>query len=616
VTLQSFSLLWPGGAQQPRPARRLAQTTANDLDLGEVVRALAGRDKRREAFAWAVLTEVGTDAATIRYRQEVFEDIARDQRLQARLQALLPVLAEVGRREEPAARQEEDWGILEITRRLSDLSLYVRAVQELRAALLEAQPRSAGLRTLLAGLEAEVGTPTFEALERELPPLRQRIQQGECVTIAINLKPSWEPESAAIVSIGPRTQGPSSLVARLLGGTHPEAARAITPLRRTEPVRLYSDDNPLFRDLRALLEATAGPVAAALEAFRAVAADKLVHLEPELAFYLQAAAFFQRLAAAGLPFCRPEVAPPEERSSHVQGAYNLALALRLLADKGTGPRRIVPSDVVFDGRQGRIWILTGPNRGGKTTYIRAVGLIHVLFAAGLPVPGRSARLSPVDMIYTHFLAPETARPGEGRLDEEAERLAEIFAEATPQSLVLLNEVLAGTSQVEALALAVDAVRGLRLLGARCIYATHLHDLAAAADRINESVPGSDSPVASLVAGVLEAGDPPAPEPIWLHRDGPGGVGRGPEGLRPSGSPPSEASDRGPAGAQPPRSQGLPDPAERGEGEPRPTFHIVPGPPRMQSFASAIARQHGISFAQLQQKLRERGILPPGGPGAA
>ena len=583
LSLSAFSLLWPTPQERERRRSRLSPTTCSDLDLPAVVRALAGRDRRREEFAWSVLSDVGTTPEVIRYRQEVLADLRRDPRLATRLGAVLPALAELGRGgEPPASAREDDWGILQLTRRLADLSLYVRAVADLRGALAEAEPRSAGLRRLAAELQAEATSAEFTALEQELPEMRERVRQGESITIAINLKPSWEPESAAILSIGPRTPGPASIVDRLFHGHQPPEARAVTPLRRAEPVNLTNADNALFRDLRTLLEATAGPALAALERYRAVSAGRLAHLEPEIAFYLQAAALAARLQEAGLPLCQAEVAPPEERVCHVDSGCNLALALRLIETRGTGPRRVVPSDVIFDAQVGRIWILTGPNRGGKTTFIRAVGLIHVLFAAGLPVPGRAARISPVDMIHTHFLAPETAKPGEGRLDEEAERLAEIFAEATPQSLLLLNEVLAGTSQVEALALAVDAVRGLRLLGARCIYATHLHDLAAAADRINESVPGADSPVASLVAGIQEAGGDPGPAPIDLRRPG--------------------ESDA--AGAET-----LADPADRGEGEIRPTFHIVPGPPRMQSFASAIAQQHGISFGQLRERLRGRGIAP-------
>ena len=174
------------------------------------------------------------------------------------------------------------------------------------------------------------------------------------------------------------------------------------------------------------------------------------------------------------------------------------------------------------------------------------------------MPARAARLSPVDAIYTHFPAPEGATPGRGRLDDEAARLAAIFQRATPHSLILLNEVLAGTSTAEALGLAIDAVRGLRLLGARAIYETHLHELAERVEEINARTAG-DGVVGSLVADAArEAGE---------------------DGVH----------DR--------------------------TFRVYPGPPRGVSYASDIAARHGIGYAQLEQLLRARGILPPGPPDA-
>jgi DNA mismatch repair ATPase MutS len=139
----------------------------------------------------------------------------------------------------------------------------------------------------------------------------------------------------------------------------------------------------------------------------------------------------------------------------------------------------------------------------------------------------------------------------GRLDEEAARLAGIFERASPRSLILLNEVLAGTSAAEGLELAVDVVRGLRLLGARAIYVTHLHELAERIRDINARTAG-DGKVGSLVAEVEMAG----------------------------------AEEMG-----------------------RRTFRIRAGSPRGASHASAIAEQHGISFPQLAALLRRRGILP-------
>jgi DNA mismatch repair ATPase MutS len=248
--------------------------------------------------------------------------------------------------------------------------------------------------------------------------------------------------------------------------------------------------------------------------------------------------------------------------SVIDAGYDVSLALRVYGQDGTpagrsngtseAPDSIVTNAITFDDTSGRVWILTGPNRAGKTTYTRAVGLAHVLFQAGLYVPGRSARLSPVDAIYTHFPSREQAQPGMGRLDEEAERLAEIFQRATPSSLVLLNETLAGTAAGEAEALARDAVRGLRLLGARAVYVTHLHDLARCVDELNATTPGA-SLVGSLVADADDEAD----------------------------------SESGP--------------------QHRRTYRIHPGVPRGRSFASDIARRYGISYPQLAALLRERGV---------
>src|SRR5207237_5196534 len=175
--------------------------------------------------------------------------------------------------------------------------------------------------------------------------------------------------------------------------------------------------------------------------------------------------------------CQPEIASVDERLTELDDAYDPGLALRLLG--GAEDVGVVPNPVRFDATSARVWVLSGPNRSGKTTFTRALGLAHVLAQAGLHVPARSARLAPVDAIHTHFPSREAARPGMGRLDEEAERLAAIFQQATPHSLVLLNEALAGTSSFEALDLASGAVRGLRVLGSRAVYVTHLHELAAA-----------------------------------------------------------------------------------------------------------------------------------------
>ena len=169
-------------------------------------------------------------------------------------------------------------------------------------------------------------------------------------------------------------------------------------------------------------------------------------VESEIAFYVGGAQLIASLRARGLSMCRPQLAPTAERRLEARGVYNLDLALRmsrLHRDEDLGAQ-IVSNDVSFD-ESGRIHILTGPNRGGKTTWTQAIGLLHVLAQSGLYVPAESAMLSPVDAIYLHFPAEEKPNMESGRLGEEAGRLREIFQSATRHSLLLLNESLASTS---------------------------------------------------------------------------------------------------------------------------------------------------------------------------
>ena len=188
-------------------------------------------------------------------------------------------------------------------------------------------------------------------------------------------------------------------------------------------------------------------------------------------------------------------------------------------------------------------ILTGPNRGGKTTYLQAIGLLHVLAQTGLHVPAESAALSPVDGIYLHFRRRK-AQYGERPPGRRGRAFARDLPPRDPSQLLLLNESLASTSATESYFLARDVVSCLRILGARALFVTHLHELAADCESINSEVAG-DSRVQSLISQVKEEVD---------------GVRR--------------------------------------------TYKVVPASPRGQSYAREIARQYGISFKQLQALVAE------------
>lgn len=206
----------------------------------------------------------------------------------------------------------------------------------------------------------------------------------------------------------------------------------------------------------------------------------------------------EKIRSIGMPMCRSKVLSKYSNIIDIKEVYNIKLAFYLYKNR-KNVDEIVTNDIKFND-DARIFILTGPNRGGKTTFTQAIGLVQVFFQGGIYVPGSNAEISPVDSIYTHFPIDENKTVELGRLGEEVKRLNSIFENATDKSLILLNESLATTSHIEGLYIAKDVVKGFRYLGARVLFNTHMHDLAEAVDEINRDIEGKSN-VASLVTGI-------------------------------------------------------------------------------------------------------------------
>ena len=222
----------------------------------------------------------------------------------------------------------------------------------------------------------------------------------------------------------------------------------------------------------------------------------LISLMPEILFYDRWAELTEKLIAAGMPVCKPGILDPAERSCSFKDIYNLKLAINKINGEEIN---IIANDFEFSDK-GRIYILTGPNRGGKTIFTQAVGIAMLMAQWGVYAPASSAAVSPCDNIFTHFPADENDTVDLGRLGEESQRLSKIFEVATRHSLLLLNESLATTSVAEGVFIAKDVVKAMRYLGARAVFNTHMHDLATSVDEINRTVEG-DSAAESLITGV-------------------------------------------------------------------------------------------------------------------
>ena len=245
-----------------------------------------------------------------------------------------------------------------------------------------------------------------------------------------------------------------------------------------------------------IMKQTVNDVKNTIKRYVNISGYMLINLLPEVLFYIRWAELMDKIMASGMPLCKPEILPPDQRDCSFTELYNLKLAI----NKANGEDlNIITNDIKFNDEM-RIFILTGPNRGGKTIFTQAWGLAMLLAQLGIYVPASKAAISPCDNIFTHFPADENDTVNLGRLGEESKRLSEIFRQATSRSVMLLNESLATTSVTEGLFIAKDVVRAMRYMGVRCIFNTHMHDLARSVDELNAEIEGT-SAAASLVTGV-------------------------------------------------------------------------------------------------------------------
>ncbi|MBR4013858.1 MAG: DNA mismatch repair protein, partial [Clostridia bacterium] len=150
------------------------------------------------------------------------------------------------------------------------------------------------------------------------------------------------------------------------------------------------------------------------------------------------------------------------------------------------------------------YVLTGPNRGGKSVITCAIGLSQALMQLGMFVPAKAATISIADAIFTHFPTGADDTIDKGRLGEECARLRDIFEAVTSKSLVLLDESLSSTGSFEASYIAAEVLAGLSRVGCRCLFSTHLHELAAEIDNINARTRADGGcAIDTLVAGIAE-----------------------------------------------------------------------------------------------------------------
>ncbi len=437
---------------------------AADLHLDQIVTAVAEGREEAHLITDDLLGHLG-DAGTVRYRQEVFQDLD-DPTLFEHVNRFVDWMHQVRTHLRQVAtmehrHQREGW-------LLDAAAIYCDAVASLNGHLASAPIRSRALLEFREYLAAYVVSARFTVLAGDT---RDRKQALSRIRYCTRIRGDRVEVS--------RYQGEADYSAAVLATFERFRQGAVKDYRI--PYRTWPGTNHITAQITDLVAKLFPEEFAALDEYCARHAafldEGIRRAEQQLRFYLAYLDYIRPLRRAGLPFCYPQVSA-DSKEIFAADTFDLALADKLVAEG----RPVVTNDVRLEGRE-RIVVVTGPNQGGKTTFARMFGQLHHLAAVGCPVPGSSARLFLFDRLYTHFARQEKLTRRSGKLEDDLMRIAAILRAATPASIVIMNEIFASTTLHDARFLGTKLLTKLMWLDALGVYVTFVDELASLGEQV-------------------------------------------------------------------------------------------------------------------------------------
>jgi DNA mismatch repair protein MutS len=458
------SLMFDESSGKAAVREREDRSYASDLNLDQIVATISGVREERDLIATLLYQQLD-DVDTVHYRHEVFQDL-EDQPLFERMQHFADLMRTVRDHLGQVTKmqyqyQREGWF-------LDAASNYCDAVRTLADGLNSAQLRSRALRAFSAFLTAYVASAAFHSLVADTRHRQDALAQIRyCVrirggTVDVSRYEDQADYSAEVLKTFERFKQGAVKDYRLNYRTWPGMNHVGAQILQLV-ARLFPDEFSALDDY--------------CHQHAEFFDDTVRRFERELQFYLAYLDYIGPLRAAGLSFCYPDVTAAS-KEIFATDTFDLALAKKLVS----AVKPLVRNDFHMEGPE-RIFVVSGPNQGGKTTFARTFGQLHHLANVGCLVPGSAARLFLFERLFVHFERKEDLTNMRGKLEDDLVRIRQVLQAATSNSIVVMNEIFTSTTLSDARFLGEKVMEKIIQLDVLCVYVTFVDELASLGESV-------------------------------------------------------------------------------------------------------------------------------------
>lgn len=505
--METISLLWKNKREN---VEHVDEVVLNDMGIMPFIEAVFSDETQRE-FAKKRMMELVTQEETIKYRQEIFAELYENADFLEEMENAVEKLKIYEAIQSEHIVLDKKSSLLELTGKLNELCTYIEVILALDDCLRGRDLHAEGflrIKELVSTVSREKG---FSELRDDIHDVMEEMSEYRSITLGLNLDAMLNIKEVVFLSVNDYTYQKKMPMLARFGRFLQEAAvtgqgmedGVVFMTRKTDQTK----QDPVMKNLVQLMgrdvEKLTQKMFRMLRNYVDLSGSSLVKLIPELHFYIGFAKFFRKAKALGYPICMPEIKDCEQNRLQIKKCYNVKLLLDSEKEDIIKEKvEVVYNDFELDER-GKIFILTGPNSGGKTTYTQAVGGAVLLAQQGLAVFAEEYKGSIFDKIFTHFPASEEDTLYYGRLGEESKRISAFMKHVTSKSFVFLNETYSSTSFSEGMFLARDLLAVLQYKHASAIYNTHMHELAENLEELNKEE--TETRIDSLVMGRCEDG---------------------------------------------------------------------------------------------------------------